>query len=99
MVAAIQAVVQKTPVVIGKPEPAIFLEAVEKMGLSMANCAAVGDRLEIDIACARRAGIPGILVLSGMTHRGMIEDSPFPPDLVFEDIGEMVAHWDAILGD
>ena len=96
MVAAIQAVVQVAPVVIGKPEPTMFLEAADRMGLKPDECAAIGDRLDIDIACAESAGMLGILVLSGMTKLDRLQDSPHRPDLVYADIGEMVSCWETI---
>ncbi len=98
MVAAIQAVVQIPPVEIGKPEPRMFHEAVQRLGLNPEDCAAVGDRLDIDIAAAHLAGLPSILVLSGMTRPEMIEGSLYPPDLIFEDIIEMVNRWELSLG-
>jgi len=96
MVAAIQAVVQEAPVVIGKPEPTMFFEAAKRMGLKPDECAAIGDRLDIDMVCAERAGMTGILVLSGMTGLNMLQDSPHQPDLVYADVGEMVFQWETI---
>ena len=98
MVAAIQAVVQTPPVEIGKPEPRMFFEAVQRSALDPEECAAVGDRLDIDIAAAHLADLPSILVLSGMTSPEMIEGSLYPPDLIYEDIVEMVTRWEIYLG-
>ncbi|HEY46071.1 MAG: hypothetical protein AMJ88_14255 [Anaerolineae bacterium SM23_ 63] len=98
MVAAIQAVVQIPPVEIGKPEPRMFHEAVQRLGLDPEECAAIGDRLDIDIASAHLADLPSILVLSGMTDPEMIEGSLYPPDLIYEDIVEMVNRWELSLG-
>jgi 4-nitrophenyl phosphatase len=98
MVAAIQAVVQIPPVEIGKPEPRMFHEAVQRLALDPEECAAVGDRLDIDIAAAHLADLPSILVLSGMTSPDMIEGSLYPPDLIYEDIVEMVKRWEISLG-
>lgn len=98
MVAAIQAVVQIPPVEIGKPEPRMFHEAVQRLGFDPEECAAVGDRLDIDIASAHLAGLPSILVLSGMTGPEMVEGSLYPPDLIYEDIVEMVKRWEFSLG-
>ena len=98
MVAAIQAVVQIPPVEVGKPEPRMFHEAVRRLGLDHDECAAIGDRLDIDIASAHLAGLPSILVLSGMTGPEMVEGSLYPPDLIYEDIVEMVERWELSLG-
>jgi 4-nitrophenyl phosphatase len=97
-VAAIQAVTGVTPFVVGKPEPTMFLEGVRRLGLEPGECAAVGDRLDIDILTAERAGLTRILVLSGMTSEEMIADSPIQPDLLYRDIGELAVRWEAILG-
>jgi 4-nitrophenyl phosphatase len=97
MVAAIQAVTKESPLIIGKPEPTMFLQAAAQMGVAPEDCAAVGDRLDVDIVCAKRAGMIGVLVLSGMTTLDMLQDSPISPDLVFDDIADMVVKWDLVL--
>ena len=51
--------------VCGKPEPGMILHKIESLGLDPARCAMVGDRLYTDMAMATRAGVKGILVLSG----------------------------------
>ena len=51
--------------VCGKPEPGMILHKIEALGLDPGRCAMVGDRLYTDMAMATRAGVKGILVLSG----------------------------------
>ncbi len=51
--------------VCGKPEPSMILHKIEALGLEPGRCAMVGDRLYTDMAMATRAGVQGILVLSG----------------------------------
>jgi glycerol-1-phosphatase len=53
---------------VGKPEPSLFAKAREALG-NRAHVAMVGDHLIADIAGARYAGLPTILVLSGVTAR------------------------------
>ena len=63
--------------VAGKPSPVVFREAVRQLAadavkgggprLHAADVAMVGDDLDADIAGARRAGLRGILVLTGKT--------------------------------
>jgi ribonucleotide monophosphatase NagD (HAD superfamily) len=50
----------------------------------------VGDRLYTDMAMAKAAGIVGILVLSGETQLKDLEHSQVQPDLVLENLGEIV---------
>ncbi|WP_369069109.1 HAD-IIA family hydrolase [Kineococcus terrestris] len=51
--------------VCGKPERALFDEAVRRTGARSALV--VGDRLDTDLQGARTAGLPGLLVLTGVT--------------------------------
>ena len=51
--------------VCGKPEPGMILHRIKSLGLQPSQCAMVGDRLYTDMAMATRAGVHGILVLSG----------------------------------
>ncbi len=60
-----------TPVVAGKPEPAMHNECVLRTGAK--KPLVVGDRLDTDIEGAARAGVPSLLVFSGLTR---------PPDLL-----------------
>jgi putative hydrolase of the HAD superfamily len=43
-----------------KPNPRIFAQAVERLGLEPAECAFVGDHPEVDVAGARAAGLQPI---------------------------------------
>lgn len=47
---------------VGKPEPAIFLTALKRVGVNPIDAIYVGDQYEIDIVGARRVGINGILI-------------------------------------
>lgn len=58
------AVVSKSDVASSKPEPDVVLSAAEKLGLSPAQCAMVGDT-PFDAISARRAGVVTLGVLSG----------------------------------
>jgi glycerol 3-phosphatase-2 len=66
LVSAVHSAVGILPVVAGKPEPAIFHAAVERFGAS--SPLFIGDRLDTDILGANRAGIPSVMVLTGIDH-------------------------------
>ena len=53
------------PVVAGKPEPPLHREAATRVGAL--RPLVVGDRLDTDIEGAYRAGVPSLLVLTGVT--------------------------------
>ncbi|MDP7328454.1 MAG: HAD-IIA family hydrolase [Candidatus Thalassarchaeaceae archaeon] len=63
--------------VCGKPEPGMIEHKIKELGLEPARCAMVGDRLYTDMAMATRAGVKGILVLSG---EATVEDVDSLPD-------------------
>jgi glycerol 3-phosphatase-2 len=71
MVAALVTALGRDPEVVGKPEPALFRTA-QRLATGERPLV-VGDRLDTDIAGARAAGIPGLLVLTGVSS---------PPDLL-----------------
>jgi 4-nitrophenyl phosphatase len=97
--AAIEATTGVSPIVVGKPEPWLYEQAVARLGSSPATTAVVGDRLETDIAGGIRAGLTTILVLSGIAGRNDAAKSPWQPDVVLHDIRELVAVWRAALAE
>ncbi|WP_327013790.1 HAD-IIA family hydrolase [Cryobacterium sp. GrIS_2_6] len=64
LVAAVHSAVGRLPIVAGKPEVAIFDEAMSRFQAKHALF--IGDRLDTDILGANRAGIPAVLVLTGI---------------------------------
>ena len=66
MVAAIAAGTGVEPEVIGKPQPAMFLSALEASGFAPEEAVVVGDNPDADMVAAHRAGIRSILVLTGV---------------------------------
>lgn len=63
------------PIVAGKPETPLMEESVERV--AAARPLVVGDRLDTDIAGANRAGIPSLLVFTGVTDvRGLLMAQP-----------------------
>ncbi|WP_460634151.1 HAD-IIA family hydrolase [Leifsonia lichenia] len=64
LVSAVHTAAGRLPIVAGKPEVAIFEEAVTRFGASKALF--IGDRLDTDILGANRAGIDSVLVLTGV---------------------------------
>lgn len=53
------------PLAAGKPEPQMFRAAAAQAGSS--RPLAIGDRLDTDLKGARAAGVPGLLVLTGVS--------------------------------
>lgn len=66
LVEVIRLATGRSPVVAGKPAPSLFTEAVARTGGQ--RPLVVGDRLDTDIEGAHAAGLPSLLVLTGVTR-------------------------------
>jgi NagD protein len=75
--------------VFGKPDPSMIEGIMEQYGLKPYEIAMVGDRLYTDIEMARRAGVIGVLVLSGEATRDDLNKSGLNPEIVVENILEL----------
>jgi 4-nitrophenyl phosphatase len=80
---------RKPDAIIGKPFNHIVNAVVEKTGYQLNEIAMVGDRLYTDIALGK-AGISTILVLSGETKSEDLKTSEFIPDIVGNDLGDLI---------
>lgn len=89
LLAAVTAVTGVSPIIIGKPEPHLFNQALQRMGTTPEYSLALGDRLETDILGAKNAGMPTVLLLTGVTSRQDLEDSELQPDWVFQNLTEL----------
>jgi 4-nitrophenyl phosphatase/NagD protein len=80
--------------VCGKPQPGMILHRIEELGLKPARCAMVGDRLYTDMAMATRAGVKGILVLSGEATMDDVDSLPEGaeqvPSMIVQSVDELV---------
>ena len=97
--AALQVTTGVAPLVIGKPEPGLYQEAMRRLGSTPETTAALGDRLDTDIVGGRRVGLFTILVLSGVATAADLAASPVKPDLVCADVRELTRLWAASLSD
>lgn len=97
--AALETATGIAPVVIGKPEPWMYEEALRRMGARPEGTAVIGDRLDTDIAGGVRAGLATVLLLSGISTEADLVASPVKPDLVCADIGELVRVWECALSE
>lgn len=89
ILAALQAATGIAPVVIGKPEPTMYQQALRRLQSDPALTVGIGDRLETDILGAVRAGLPSVLVLSGVSKRSDLDSIAYRPTWVMQDIQEI----------
>ncbi len=83
---------RKADVVIGKPNPRIVNALADEWGLDAKDLVMVGDRLYTDIALGDTAGVRTVLVLSGETRREDLENNSFKPDLVCQNLADLIRY-------
>ena len=72
--------------VFGKPDPEMLAGIRRRHGHQPGEIAMVGDRIYTDMAMARAAGCPGVLVLTGEATVDDARRAHPPPDLVLPDL-------------
>lgn len=76
-----------------KPDPDLFLEAAERLGVSPTRCVVVGDSIW-DLLAAQRAGALSVGLLSGGYGRDELERSG--AYRVYDDPADLLLHLDEI---
>jgi 4-nitrophenyl phosphatase len=76
--------------IIGKPQPALYEIALQRLQTAPDHTLAIGDRLETDIAGAQAAGIHTALVLSGASSQDQANHYLPKPELIAKDLSELV---------
>jgi HAD superfamily hydrolase (TIGR01450 family) len=91
MLAAVEACTGAThEAIVGKPSPHMVTAVLERLNVSPAETAVIGDRLMTDVAMGKAAGGVGILALSGATSEADLEQSSIEPDYVLGSIAELI---------
>jgi HAD superfamily hydrolase (TIGR01450 family) len=89
ILAAVETATGRTAPIVGKPEPQLFLTAIDRLGDG--RTLVVGDRLDTDITAAAAAKLDSVLVLSGGTSSEEAEKWKEPrPRRVVKDLAELV---------
>jgi HAD superfamily hydrolase (TIGR01450 family) len=89
VVAAVEAASGVTARSVGKPEPQLFLTALDRIG-GDGRALVVGDRLDADVAGARAAGLDGAIVLTGATTAAMVHGADPAPAFVAPTLAELL---------
>ncbi|GGA24943.1 TIGR01457 family HAD-type hydrolase [Paenibacillus physcomitrellae] len=96
--AAIQAATGVKPVTIGKPESILMLQAIERLGLTAAETAVIGDNMLTDISAGSRSGCGTILTLTGVTTKDNLEHykelTGITPDQIFDNLYDLITALD-----
>ncbi|MCD9020998.1 HAD-IIA family hydrolase [Cohnella sp. NL03-T5] len=93
--AALQAASGTEPIVIGKPSKILMDYSLKLAGTAVAHSWVIGDNPYTDLAAARNAGCPSILVLTGLCTRDNWQDhctaAGVTPDAVCEGPEQLLA--------
>lgn len=90
ILAALEAATDIQPIIIGKPNPEMYLEAMKRLGSNKTNTLIVGDRLETDIAGAQAIGCRSALVLTGVSTMQSAQMWHPAPDFIYNSLNDLV---------
>ncbi|MGD8339637.1 MAG: TIGR01458 family HAD-type hydrolase [Gammaproteobacteria bacterium] len=80
------------PVVLGKPAPAFFEAALERLGVAAADTWMLGDDIRADVGGAQAAGLRGILVRTGKFRPDDLKLG-IEPALVIDSVADLPSAW------
>jgi len=90
ILAALEAATDVKAVIAGKPSPALFEFALERLGTPPETTLVVGDRLETDILGGQAVGCKTAAVLSGVLTRQEAETWQPKIDLILLELADLV---------
>jgi putative hydrolase of the HAD superfamily len=76
----------------GKPDPRIFEHALSKLGIAPGEALMVGDRVNLDVAGARAAGVHAVW----LNRNARQNETDIAVDHEIASLGELVALLDAL---
>ena len=90
LIAPIEIATGKKAYFVGKPNPVMLRHGLRKLGCHSEEIAFIGDRMDTDIIAGIESGATTVLVLSGVSTRQTVEQFPYGPNVILNDVGEIV---------
>lgn len=90
LVAAIELAAQSKAYYVGKPNPLIMRQAMQRLGSHHNETVIIGDRMDTDIIAGVETEVTTVLVLSGLTKESDLNHYAYQPDYVLATVGEIV---------
>ena len=78
------------PYFVGKPNPLMMREGLNKIRAHSETTAMVGDRMDTDVLCGLEAGLQTFLVLSGVTKPNEVNRFPYLPSRVVNSVADLI---------
>ncbi|MGY3582632.1 4-nitrophenyl phosphatase [Bradyrhizobium sp. USDA 4341] len=87
MITAVAAATRTKPLIVGKPEPHMIETALSRLGTVRSATLMIGDQIATDIQAGKGAGLPTVLVTTGVPRR---EDPALArPDFIVSSLAEI----------
>ncbi|MCK1612436.1 MULTISPECIES: HAD-IIA family hydrolase [unclassified Bradyrhizobium] len=86
-IAAVAAATKVEPLIVGKPEPHMIETALSRLGTVRSATLMIGDQIQTDIQAGKRAGLPTVLVTTGVPPRD--DPSLVSPDFIVSSLSEV----------
>ena len=80
------------PYFVGKPNPLMMREALNRISAHSETSAMVGDRMDTDVLGGLEAGLYTFLVLTGVTSAAEVDRYPYVPSQVVDSIADLIEH-------
>ena len=90
LIAPIEIATGKKAYFVGKPNPVMIRHGLNKLGCHSEEIAFIGDRMDTDIIAGIESNVDTVLVLSGVTSMETIDQFPYRPKYIFENVGEIL---------
>lgn len=80
------------PYFVGKPNPLMMREALNKIEAHSETSAMIGDRMDTDVLSGLEAGLRTFLVLTGVTRAQDVGRYPYLPSQVVNSVADLLAY-------
>ncbi|MBQ7106068.1 MAG: HAD family hydrolase [Clostridia bacterium] len=87
LISPIEIATGKKAYFLGKPNPLMMRTGIQLLGCSPKNAAVIGDRMDTDIIAGVESGTSTVLVLSGVSTRETVNEFPYRPTIILDDVG------------
>ncbi len=87
LISPIEIATGKKAYFLGKPNPLMMRTGIQLLGCSPNNAAVIGDRMDTDIIAGVESGTSTVLVLSGVSTRETVNEFPYRPTIILDDVG------------
>jgi NagD protein len=88
--AMIERATRISPYFVGKPNPLMMREGLNRIGAHSESTVMIGDRMDTDVLAGIEAGMATILVLSGVTSAADVERFPYRPGRIVDSVADLI---------